>query len=74
MDKKALLDELQRLPAQERVDIAYTLLDGVPYDEAPPLVSGAQMRELTARLMHHRQNPDEPAVTLDQIRRKLIAG
>jgi hypothetical protein len=41
--------------------------------DAPPL-SDAQRSELRARLAHHRDHPDEPAVMLDDIRRKLIAA
>ena len=74
MDKKALLDEIQRLPLEERMDIVDALLDSTPFDEAPPPVSPAQMRELSARLAHHRLNPDEPTATLDEIRRKLFPG
>ena len=38
--------------------------------ELPPVTS-AQRRELHARLKQHRLQPDEPGVTLDEIRRKL---
>jgi putative addiction module component (TIGR02574 family) len=74
MDKKALLDEIIRLPAQERRELVETLLDTVDFDVEPPPVTPEQMRELSARLEHHRQNPDEPGVTLDEIRRKLLPG
>ena len=36
-------------------------------------LSDAQRDELRARLAHHRAHPDEPGVTLDDIRRKLIS-
>jgi putative addiction module component (TIGR02574 family) len=74
MDKKALLDEIIRLPAQERRELVETLLDTVDFDVEPPPVTPEQMRELNARLEHHRQNPDEPTFTLDEIRRGLFPG
>jgi len=74
MDKKALLQQLHRLPLQERMDIVDSLLDSVAFDEAPPPVTPEQMLELNARLEHHRRNPDEPGVTLEEIRRKLFPG
>ena len=74
MDKKALLDEIRRLPAQERMDLVESLLDGIAFDASPPPVTPEQMRELDARLEHHRRNPDEPSVPLDEIRRKLFPG
>jgi hypothetical protein len=38
-----------------------------------PSLSDAQRQELRARLSHHRAHPDDPGVTLDDIRRKLLA-
>ena len=73
MTKAALLKELEQLNARERLELAYGLLDSVLHDEAAPDLSDAQRRELRERLAHHRANPDEPGVTLDDIRRKLIA-
>ena len=72
MNKAALLDELQQLTSHERLELAYSLLDSVLHDAAAP--SEAQRRELGARLAHHRAHPDEPGLTLDEIRRKLVAG
>jgi putative addiction module component (TIGR02574 family) len=74
MDKKALLSQIQQLPPRDRMDIVESLLDDAVFDESPPPVTPEQVRELNARLRHHRLNPDEPAVTLDEIRRKLFPG
>jgi putative addiction module component (TIGR02574 family) len=74
MDKKLLLDEINRLPPHERMDIVESLLDGVAFDDNPPSVTPEQLRELDARLEHHRRHPDEPGVTLQEIRRKLFPG
>jgi putative addiction module component (TIGR02574 family) len=43
------------------------------HDAAAPELSDAQRDELRARLAHHRAHPDEPGVTLDDIRRKLTS-
>jgi putative addiction module component (TIGR02574 family) len=72
MDKKALIDEIIRLPAQERRELVETLLDTVDFDVELPPVTPEQMRELRERLEHHRRNPDEPTFTLDEIRRDLF--
>jgi hypothetical protein len=48
------------------------LPDDVDFAADPPPVTPEQMRELRARLEHHRRHPDEPGVTLDEIRRKLF--
>lgn len=74
MDKKALLDEIVRLPPQDRRELVEVLLDTVDFDVEPAPVTPEQMRELSARLEHHRQNPDEPSFTLDEIRRSLFPG
>jgi putative addiction module component (TIGR02574 family) len=39
-----------------------------------PALSDAQRAELRARLAHHRAHPEEPVVTLDDIRRRLTGG
>ena len=49
------------------------VLSRPPVAGALPL-SDAQKRELGARLAHHRAHPDEPGITLDEIRRKLTGG
>ena len=74
MSKAALLDELQQLASHERLELAYGLLDSVLHDATASAPSDAQRRELSARLAHHRAHPDEPGLTLDEIRRKLVAG
>jgi putative addiction module component (TIGR02574 family) len=68
---KALIDQLATLSPDERLRIAYGLLDSVAEErEAPPL-SQAQRQELRDRLAHHRAHPDEPTMTLAEIRKML---
>ncbi len=71
MNRPALLEELERLSSHERLELAYGLLDSVLHDATAPALSDAQRTELRARLTHHREHPDEPGVTLDDIRRRL---
>jgi putative addiction module component (TIGR02574 family) len=71
MTKDALLKELEQLSSRERLELAYGLLDSVLHDSAAPALSDAQRDELRDRLAHHRAHPDEPGVTLDDIRRRL---
>jgi putative addiction module component (TIGR02574 family) len=73
MDKAALLEELKKLTSRERLELAHGLLDSVLHDATAPEVSDTQRQELRARLAHHRAHPGEPGVTLDDIRRKLLA-
>lgn len=74
MNKAVLLEELEQLSSRERLERAYGLLDSVLHDAAAPPLSDSQRNELWTRLAHHRAHPDEPGVTLDDIRRKLTAG
>jgi hypothetical protein len=46
--------------------------DDIDFSVDPPPLTPEQRRELRARLEHHRQNPDEPTFTLEEIRRKLL--
>jgi putative addiction module component (TIGR02574 family) len=71
MKKRALLEKLEQLTARERLEPAYGLLNSVLHDATAPPLNDAQRNELKARVAHHRAHPDEPAVTLDDIRRKL---
>lgn len=73
MTQAALLKEIEQFSSRERLELAYGLLDSVLHDTAAPSLSDGQRRELRNRLAHHRANPDEAGVTLDDIRRKLIA-
>lgn len=71
MNKAVVLEELEHLSSREGLELAYGPLDSVLHDVAAPTLSDSQRDELRARLAHHRSHPDEPGVTLDDIRRKL---
>lgn len=65
--------ELQKLDADERLRLAYDLLDSVAQAEAARPITEAQRVELRRRLVDYRANPDEPVVTLTDIRREFGA-
>ena len=68
---KVLAAELEKLDADERLRLAYDLLDSVAQEEAAHPVTDAQRAELRRRLADYRARPDEPVVTLSDIRREL---
>ncbi len=68
---RALITELAKLDADERLRLAYDLLDSVANDTAVAPVSDEHRRELRRRLAAYRANPEEPVVTLADIRREL---
>jgi len=71
---QALIAELRKLGADERLRLAYDLLDSIAQDEAAKPVTEAQRQELHRRLADYRANPDEPMVTLADIRREFAAS
>ncbi len=71
MNKAALPEELEHLAPRERLEVAYGLLDSVLHDQDAPPLTDEQREEFRERLAHHRAHPDEPRVTLAEIRRKL---
>lgn len=72
MNKAALVEELEHLAPRERLEVAYGLLDSVLHDQGAPSLTDEQREEFRERLAHHHAHPDEPGVTLAEIRRKLI--
>ncbi|MDB5487829.1 MAG: putative addiction module component, family [Reyranella sp.] len=62
--------ELEKLGADERLRLAYDLLDSVAQTEVSRPISEAQRQELRRRLAHYQTNPDEAVMTLSDIRRE----
>jgi putative addiction module component (TIGR02574 family) len=52
--------------------LAYDLLDSVAQGEAAGSITEAQRAELRRRLAEYRANPNEPVVTLAEMRARLI--
>ncbi|MBV8191283.1 MAG: addiction module protein [Alphaproteobacteria bacterium] len=71
---KLLMDELEKLDPDDRLRLAYDLLESVAQAETAVPVTEAQRAELRRRLADYRENPDEPVVTLADIRREFSRG
>lgn len=67
---KVLMAELEKLDTDERLRLAYDLLDSVAQTEIARPITEAQRRELRRRLADYRANPDEAVMTLADIRRE----
>jgi putative addiction module component (TIGR02574 family) len=68
---KVLIAELEKLDADERLRLAFDLLESVASEAAAAPITEEQRQELRRRLAEYRQNPDEPMFTLAEIRRDL---
>ncbi|HTE81796.1 MAG TPA: addiction module protein [Reyranella sp.] len=68
---KALMTELEKLDPEERVRLAYDLLDSVASEVAMEPVTDAQRELVRRRLEEYHANPDEPVATLADIKRDL---
>lgn len=63
-------DEIVKLDAATRLQLAQDLLDSVASETFSPPVTDEQRVELRARLAHHRAHPDEATVSLADIKEK----
>jgi putative addiction module component (TIGR02574 family) len=68
---KVLMTELEKLDSEERVRLAYDLLDSVASEVAAEPVTEAQRQLVHQRLAEYRANPNEPVATLADIKRDL---
>lgn len=66
-----LYDEIIKLDAATRFQLAQDLLDSVASETFAAPLTEVQRLELRTRLAHHRLHPDEPGVTLADIKSKL---
>ena len=66
----SLFDEIVKLDAATRFQLAQDLLDSVASETFATPLTPEQRTELQARLAHHHANPDEPTVTLAEIKAK----
>jgi putative addiction module component (TIGR02574 family) len=67
---RVLMAELEKLDADERLRLAYDLLDSVAQAEIARPITDAQRQELRRRLADYRAKPDEAVMTLADIRRE----
>jgi len=66
-----LYDEIIKLDAATRFQLAQDLLDSIASEAFSPPLTDDQRNELRVRLTHHRANRDEETVTLADIKVKL---
>ena len=66
-----LYDEIIKLDAPTRLQLAQDLLDSVASEAFSPPVTGEQRVELRARFAYHRAHPEEEMVSLGDIKAKL---
>jgi putative addiction module component (TIGR02574 family) len=66
-----LYDELIKLDAATRLQLAQDLLDSVASEAFSPPDTDEQRVELRARLAHRRAHPNDETVSLAEIRAKL---
>ena len=67
----SLYDEIVKLDAATRFQLAQDLLDSISSEAFSPPVTDDQLNELRVRLAYHRANPDEETVSLVDIKAKL---
>ena len=65
-----LYDEIVKLDAATRFQLAQDLLDSVASETFATPLTSKQRTELQVRLAHHREHPEEPTVTLAEIKAK----
>jgi len=67
----SLYDEIVKLDAATRLQLAQDLLDSISSEAFSPPVTDDQRNELRARLAYHRANTDERTVSLADIKAKV---
>lgn len=68
-----LQQALETLSIADKRALGEALIDSAESEAFAPLITDAQRVELRARLAHHRAHPDEPGMTLAQLKAKLIS-
>jgi len=68
---RALLEELMKLSAAERIQLAQDLWDSIALEDMPPLTP-EQVEEMDRRLAEHQRDPGT-AVPWEEVRARLWA-
>ena len=68
-----LFHELEQLSIAEKRSLGEALLVSAGSEASAPLITDAERTELRARLVHHRENPDEQGITVTQLKANLHA-
>lgn len=67
-----IAEELIQLSPAEKRELGEALIASADTAADAPVLSDAQRAELRARLAHHRANPDEPGVTFQELKARLL--
>ena len=68
-----LFQELEQLSIAEKRSLSEALLVSADSEAEAPLITDAQRIELRARLVHHRENPNEEGITMAQLKANLLS-
>ena len=69
-----IVEELINLSSAEKRELGEALIASAESESLAPIVTDAQRVELRARLAQHRANPNEPGITFQQLKAKLLAS
>lgn len=69
-----LQQALEHLSIADKRALGEALIDSAQSEALAPLITDAQRTELRARLAYHRAHPEEPGMTLAQLKTKLITA
>ncbi|MDO9314579.1 MAG: addiction module protein [Burkholderiaceae bacterium] len=72
--KAQIVEELIDLSPAEKRELGEALIASADSESSSAIVTDAQRAELRARLAHHRAHPDEPGVTFQELKAKLLAS
>jgi putative addiction module component (TIGR02574 family) len=65
--------ELLNLSAAEKHALGEALIGSADTQATSLPITDAQSTELQKRLVHHRQNPDEPGANFGQLKAKILS-
>lgn len=63
---------LEDLSIAEKRALGEALIDSAQSEASAPLITDAQRAELRTRLAYHRAHPDEPGMTITQLKARLL--
>lgn len=69
-----LYEELEHLSIAEERSLGAVLSVSPESGASASLITDAQRTELRSRLAFHRANPNEPGVTFEQLKEKILAA
>lgn len=72
--KAQIVEELIDLSPAEKRELGEALIASAESEASAPIVTDAQRAELRVRLAHHRAHPDEPGVSFQELKAKLLAS